>query len=98
MADIDRAAFAFAVAERLAAKRLSYSLAVARWPSTNKALWSRVNAGKPLSAGNYLLVCKLLNLSPWRFWHPDKAKRVTMKTIVKQAVTAGVARETEVRP
>lgn len=95
MAEIDHAAFALTVRSSLARRGLSYSDAVDLWPATNRAMWSRAANGKPLSAGNFLLVCRVLRLSPWRFWQGDKVRRVTMKTIVKQAVTASATRETE---
>lgn len=94
MAEIDHAAFAATVSAELARRRLSFGLAVLKWPATNKAMWSRATRGQTLSAGNYLLVCRLLRISPWRFWRDGKARRVTMKTIVKQAVTAAATRET----
>jgi len=95
MADIDLAAFAQAVAGRLALERLSYGVAVTKWPSTNKAMWSRVHRLIPLTAGNFVLVCKLLELSPVDFLREEKTRRVTRKTIVKQAVTVVATRETE---
>ncbi|MGE0425287.1 MAG: hypothetical protein AB7O88_23715 [Reyranellaceae bacterium] len=94
MAEIDWLAFSHDVAVRLDEKGLSYAAAMEKWPETNKAFWSRAANGKPLSAGNYLLACKLLWLKPDRYLRRAKLRRVTMKTIVKQAVTVGAARET----
>lgn len=64
MADIDRDAFARAVARRLAQAGLSYRKAVARWPALNAGMLSRACCARPLSAGNYLLVCRVLELTP----------------------------------
>jgi len=104
MADIDWRGFAAAVSDRLDRERLSVRGAVARWPETNVALWSRARRGQqPLSAENYLLVCRVLDIQPWRFWRatPKPARRKTpraeirsiLKSMRKQAVTARVSRE-----
>lgn len=105
MAEIDWRGFADAVTARLDHEQLSVRGAVARWPGTNIALWSRARRGQqPLSAENYLLVCRLLDISPWRHWRADPrppkrkpakgALRVILKSLRKQAVTAAVSRET----
>lgn len=95
MARLDWPAFGRAVTGRLDAAGLSVRGAVARWPETNIALWSRARSGrKPLSVENFLLVCHLLRLSPRAFWSRDKRRRVTRKMLAKQAVTVGVRRET----
>lgn len=109
MAEIDWRGFGAAVTARLDAEQLSVRGAVARWPETNIALWSRARRGQQsLSAENYLAVCRLLGISPWRHWRgearPAKQKptravlRGILKSLRKQAVTAAVSRETEARP
>ena len=97
MAEIDLPRFGMAVKVALSRKGLSYGDAVARWPETNKALWSRAVNGKALSAGNYLLVCRYLNLRAWAFVRVETGPRLTMKSIAKQAVTAADKRETGAR-
>ena len=82
---------------------LSVRGAVAAFPGTNIALWSRARRGRqPLSAENYLLVCRLLSLDPYRFFlaapKPPRRKagrslRDILKAMKKQAVTARVSRE-----
>lgn len=98
MASYDREAFAYHVSARLARLGLSGRAAADAWPDTNAALWSRIRNGKEVSAGNLLLVCKLLRLAPMRYLIRDKQRRVTMKAIGKnlarQAVTDGVSRGT----
>lgn len=109
MAEIDWRRFGDAVTARLDREQLSVRGAVARWPETNVALWSRARRGQqPLSAENYLAVCRLLGISPWRHWRGDPrpakqkptraALRGILKSLRKQAVTATVSRETGVRP
>lgn len=104
MAEIDWRGFADVVADRLDREQLSVRAAVARWPATNIALWSRARRGQqPLSAENYLLVCRVLEIQPWRFWRdtprpprrkrPRAAIRSILKSMRKQAVTAAVSRE-----
>lgn len=105
MAEIDWRGFADAVTARLDRDGLSVRGAVARWPETNTALWSRARRGQqPLSAENYLLVCRLLDISPWRHWRdalrPARRKpsrhsiRGILKSMRKQAVTVHVSHET----
>ncbi len=103
MADLDLRRFAAAVERGLAGT--SVRQAVARWPETNVALWSRARRGQqPLSAGNYLLVCRLLDLDPFAFLIEAKRVRpapkpraLTLRGILNslrdQAVTARVSRE-----
>lgn len=106
MAEIDWRGLGDAVSRRLEAEQLSVRAAVARWPETNTALWSRARRGQqPLSAENYLLICRILDVSPWRFWRdaprPPRRKaprysiRAILKSMRKQAVTVPVSRETE---
>lgn len=109
MAEIDWPAFAGAVRTGLAREGLSMRRAVARWPGTSVALWSRAaSASRPVSAANYLLVCRLLGLDPFAFWRaggserPDRraAARTIgqiLKTMKKQGVSPRVSREMEGR-
>ena len=92
MASYDRTAFAFAVAAALQARGLSGEAAARTFPDTDTALWSRLRNGKELTVGNYLLVCRTLNLWPLRYLVRDK--RLTRKRILKQALTRDVSRET----
>lgn len=92
MASIDKAAFAYAVAGRLERLGLSARKAAEAFPETDAALWSRIRNGKTILPGNYMLVCRLLKLSPWKFLVRDK--RMTRKTLLNRAVTRGVSRET----
>lgn len=97
MASYDREAFAYHVAAKLRRAKLSGRAAADAWPDTNAALWSRIKNGHEISAGNLLLVCKLLRLAPMRYLVTEKRRRVTMasigKSIANQAVTDGVSRE-----
>lgn len=95
MAKLDFDAFGHAFQQRLT--EIGYSLRVAeqKWPTTNRAMLSRAINGKRLSAENYLLLCRLAGIDPYRFWSDDERRRITMKTIAKQVVTAGVSRATE---
>lgn len=95
MAEIDRAAFGHAVLDMLDQHGLSYRDAVARWPHLNTAMLSRACSGQVISAANMLAVCKALGLDPMAFLIEGKRPRRTMKSIVKQAVTAAASRETE---
>lgn len=94
MAEIDFHRFGDAFADRL--KGIGYSLSQAeqKWPETDRAMLSRARAGKTLSAGNYLLLCEMAGLDPYAFMTRAKRRHVTRKTILEQAVTRGVARET----
>ena len=94
MASYDRTAFAYHVAAQLRRLGLSGEAAAHDWPETNAALWSRVKNGHEISVGNFLLVCKLLRLPPFRYLVREKARRVTLKSIVKQTLTAPVSRGT----
>lgn len=96
MAEIDRLTFAVAVASALGEAGLSYTQAVALSPELDKAMLSRAVNGKALSAANYLVLCRALRLDPWNFV-VSKGRRLTMKSLVKQAVTAGASRETRER-
>jgi hypothetical protein len=103
MAELDLARFADAVEAGL--DGLSVRQAVAKWPETNVALWSRARRGRqPLSAANFLLVCAALDLDPFAFVKPEKvvrgcrrAPRLSLRGIVEtlrnQTVTARVSRE-----
>lgn len=97
MADIDWVSFACRVELALADLDYSYDAAVARWPTLNKGLLSRACNAKPLSAGNFQHLCDLLDLDPRDFLVVGKRRRVTMKSILHQAVTVGVQRETSER-
>lgn len=101
-AEIDWRNFAAAVRLRLDLYGLSYGGAVAKWPDLNKGLLSRACNGKVLSAGNYVLVCQLMQFEAGRFLTFDDKPRVTLRAITEslqnQPVTAAVARETEHNP
>jgi len=94
MAKFDFPAFGAALAERLHAIGYSLDRAVAQWPETNKAMLSRAQNGVPLSVDSVLTICRFAGLDPFDFLDAGKRRRVTMKSIVKQAVTAGASRET----
>lgn len=94
MADIDRQRFAADFAERLSVLGYSLSRAADKWPETDRAMLSRASNGKTLSAGNYLLLCQMAGLDPYLYLVGAKGRRLTRKTLVKQAVTRGVPRET----
>lgn len=98
MANIDHAAFAEAVCIELRRQGLSFALAVEKWPELDKAMLSRACSEKALSAGNFLLVCKLIRLDPYRFLKRGKRRRVRLRDIVKrlqeQTVTQADKRET----
>lgn len=110
MAEIDWHGFAGIVSARLRRDGLSIRAAVARWPETNVALWSRAARGRqPLSAENYLLLCRILRVSPWRFWRVERAmkpapepRRTTLrdirKRLQKQSVSVCGKRETRAAP
>ncbi|RWP64896.1 hypothetical protein [Mesorhizobium sp.] len=95
MADIAFDRFASAFQARL--DELHYSLRVAeeKWPDTDRAMLSRAVNGKTLSAGNYLLLCNYAGLDPYTWFEPRPHRRVTLKSIREQLVTAPVTRETE---
>lgn len=94
MADIDRIRFGDDLQKRL--DEIGYSLrrAEQQWPETDRAMLSRAVNGKPLAAGNYLLLCQMAGLDPYRYLKREPQRRVTMKSIVKHMVTAPVLRET----
>lgn len=92
MASYDRTAFAFAVSAALDRRGLSVRGAVEIWPDTDIALWTRVRNGKEITVGNFLLVCRCLDLWPLRYL--VRAKRMTKKRVLNQAVTRAVSRET----
>lgn len=94
MAEIDHAKFAAALSDRLREIGYSLSRATEKWPQTNKAMLSRAASGKVISAGNLLLICHLAGLDPFAFLIMDKQPRMTMKSILKQTVTAVDKRET----
>jgi hypothetical protein len=95
MADIDRGRFAEAFRHRL--EQIGYSLhqAARQWPQADMAMLSRAARGVTISAGNYLLLCELAGLDPYAFLDRDPRRRVTVKSILRQAVTAGASRETQ---
>lgn len=94
MARFDFPSFGAALAERL--QDLGYSLgkAAEKWPETNKAMLSRAINGGTLSADSVLTICRFSGLDPFEFLGEGRRRRVTMKTILKQAVTAADKRET----
>jgi len=94
MADFRFDQFGDALAARLEQLGYSFSRATEKWPDTDRAMLSRAVAGKPLSAGNVLLLCEMAGLDPFAFLVRAPSRRVTMKTILDQAVTAPVSRET----
>ena len=95
MAELDLARFAGALADRLRACGYSYSQAVEQWPETDRAMLSRAINRKPLSAANFLLLCRKAGLDPFDFLVAGKRRHVTLKSILDQAVTGGVSREAE---
>lgn len=95
MADIDRALFAEQLAAALKMLGVSQGEAVRRWPNAlNAAMLSRAVNAKPLTPGNFLLLCGLFHLDPFEFLIVVKRSRTTLKSIVKQTLTEGVKRET----
>lgn len=94
MADIDRASFAEALGLRL--RQIGYSLhrAADQWPQTDMAMLSRATRGVSISAGNFLLLCELAGLDPYLFLDREPHRRVTLKSVLRQAVTAPASRET----
>ncbi len=98
MADVDFVQFGHDFSRRLGELGYSLDRAVAKWPLTNKALLSRATHGETLSPGNYLLLCEMAGLDPYKCFTPAKRprppKRATMKTVLAQAVTRVVPRET----
>lgn len=93
MAEIERKLFAAALTARLRELGYSYGKAVEMWPALNRAMLSRACNGMELSAANYLLVCEMAGLDPYRFLKREKQTRHTLKSILNQTVTAGVSRE-----
>lgn len=93
MAEIERKQFAAALTDRLLALGYSYSKAVEMWPALNRAMLSRACNGMELSAANYLLVCEMAGLDPYRFLSRERQTRHTLKSILNQPVTVGVSRE-----
>lgn len=94
MADpFDRARFAATVRSRL--DGISTRAAVAAWPALNVAMISRARNGENLTIGSFLALCRALRLRPLDF-HVEgvKRRRVTRKTILRQAVTAPAPCET----
>jgi hypothetical protein len=94
MAKFDFPAFGAALAERL--HDLGYSLdrAERQWPETNKAMLSRAVNGTTLSVDSVLTICRFAGLDPFEFLGDGRRRRFTRKSILKQAVTAAVQRET----
>lgn len=95
MAEIDRVRFAMHFSSRLTSLGYSLSRAAEKWPETDRAMLSRAINGKTLSAGNFLLLCEMAGLDPYRFLRRGKTARMTRKSVLDQAVTRGVPRETE---
>lgn len=94
MAEVDRQAFARAFRDRLAEIGYSLRRAEAQWPETDLAMLSRASNGITISAGNYLLLCQMAGLDPYAYLDRSPRRRVTMKSILNQAVTPPVKRET----
>ncbi|RWE75267.1 hypothetical protein [Mesorhizobium sp.] len=94
MADpFDRERFAASVRRRL--DGISGRRAVEAWPTLNTAMISRARRGENLTIGSFLVVCKALRLRPFDYLIDGvKRRRVTRKTILKQAVTVAVPCET----
>ncbi|WP_156460185.1 hypothetical protein [Mesorhizobium sp. Root157] len=95
MAEVCFADFATALRRRLDVLGYSLRHAEEKWPATDRAMLSRAVNAKPLSAGNYLLLCEMAGFDPYQFMERGKRKRVTMKTIANHMVTLPVQRETE---
>lgn len=93
MAELDLARFADALAERLRGSGWSYSQALEQWPETDRAMLSRAINRKPLSAANFLLLCRKSGLDPFDYLVMAKHRHVTLKSILDQTVTVGVSRE-----
>lgn len=95
MAEIDWTGFSADV--RQALDGLSIHAAVAKWPGTNAALWSRAKRGRqPLSAENYLQLCRLLSLDPWARWSAiPKPKRLRRR---KARTLADIVRNQQIQP
>jgi hypothetical protein len=94
LAEIDHADFAADFSRRLAELGYSMSRAVEKWPAADRAMLSRAINGKTLSAGNFLLLCEMAGLDPYVYLLRGKTCRLTRKTLIQQAVTRGVPRET----
>lgn len=79
--------------------------AASRLPGLNAGMLSRAINAKQLSVSSYLAICRAFDIDPWEAFHlraarPEKPAS-TVSDIVRrikrnQAVTASVARETEV--
>jgi len=94
MARFDFSGFGAALSERLAEIGYSLDRAVAQWPETNKAMLSRARNGETLSVDSVMTICKFAGLDPFEFLGEGKRRRVTMKSILNQSVTADVSHET----
>ncbi|RWQ12362.1 hypothetical protein [Mesorhizobium sp.] len=94
MADIAFDRFAAVFQARLDELHYSLRMAEEKWPDTDRAMLSRAVNGKTLSAGNYLLLCNYAGLDPYTWFEPRPHRRVTLKSIREQLVTAPVTRET----
>jgi hypothetical protein len=97
MADIDRQKLGEDVATRAIAGGRSYRAICDDNPGLTIATITRAASAGRLSPGNLLAICRAFGLDPWAYYQPLKAsplRRLTMKTIVKQAVTRKVSRET----
>ncbi|TGQ95394.1 hypothetical protein EN851_07695 [Mesorhizobium sp. M8A.F.Ca.ET.208.01.1.1] len=89
----DRDRFAATVRRRL--EGISGRQAVEAWPTLNTAMISRARHGENLTIGSFLVLSKALRLRPLDFLAPGvKRRRVTRKTLLRQAVTASVPCET----
>jgi hypothetical protein len=86
MAEIDRALFAVDVRHALEKRDLSYRHAVLAWPVLNVAMLSRACSEQVLSAGNFLALCQVFELDPFRYLAVPEIKR-------NQTVSAIVSRE-----
>lgn len=63
---------------------------LADYPGINKAMLSRARNGKPISVGNYLALCLVLDIDVWQCYNFASAKNSPND----QAVTPHVSRET----
>ena len=94
MAELDWQRFGAAFSERLGELGYTLDRAVQKWPATDKAMLSRACRGVTLSAGNLLLLCEMAGLDPFAFLTREKHRRLTLKRVAEQHVTAAVSRET----
>lgn len=98
MAEIDWPLFSQHVAAVVGpAGQLSTRQAARKWPATNPATWSRAANVKAISAGNYLAICRALDLDPYAFYIGRSGATLSLNSILNQNVTDNVSRETRRR-